>query len=113
MQAMIKGIDVILYNKVEKGKDGFDRPVYEEIPETIHNVLVGEPSSDGSQEVLNMDGKVISYTLGIPKNDNHIWEDRIVEFFGKKFRTVGSTVEGIDKNIPLSWNKKIKVVRYE
>ena len=43
---MIKGMTIKLYT------DGF--------AENIDNVLVGEPSSDGK-----------SYTLAIPKGDNH------------------------------------------
>jgi hypothetical protein len=36
-----------------------------------------------------------------------------VEFFGEKFRTIGAPTQGIEDMIPLSWNKKVKVVRYE
>ncbi len=80
---MIKGMTIKLY------ANG--------IAENIDNVLVGEPSSDGT-----------SYTLAIPKGDNHEWTDKIVEFFGRKFRTVGFPEQGIEENIPLAWHKKIK-----
>ncbi len=36
-----------------------------------------------------------------------------VEFFGRKFRTYGAVTEGIEALIPLSWNRKVKVERYE
>ena len=81
---MIKGMTIKLYT------DGF--------AENIDNVLVGEPSSDGK-----------SYTLAIPKGDNHEWTNKIVEFFGRKFRTVGLPEQGIEENIPLLWHKKIRV----
>lgn len=81
---MIKGMTIKLYT------DG--------IAENIDNVLVGEPSSDGKM-----------YTLAIPKGDNHEWTDKIVEFFGRKFRTVGFPEQGIEENIPLAWHKKIRV----
>lgn len=81
---MIKGMTIKLYI------DG--------IAENIDNVLVGEPSSDGK-----------SYTLAIPKGDTHEWTDKIVEFFGRKFRTVGFPEQGIEENIPLVWHKKVKV----
>lgn len=80
---MIKGMTIKLYT------DG--------IAENIENVLAGEPSSDGK-----------SYTLAIPKGDSHEWTDKIVEFFGRKFRTVGFAEQGIEENIPLLWHKKIK-----
>ena len=66
--------------------------------ENIENVLVGEPSSTGT-----------SYMLAIPKGDVHDWTDRIVEFFGRKFRTIGLAEQGIEENIPLLWHKKVKV----
>ena len=58
---------------------------------------MGEPSSDGTL-----------YTIAVPKGDNHEWTDKIVEFFGRKFRTVGFAEQGIEENIPLLWHKKIR-----
>lgn len=81
---MIKGMTIKLYT------DG--------IAENVDNVLVGEPSSDGK-----------SYVIAVPKGDNHEWSDKIVTFFGKKFRTVGLPEQGIEENIPLLWNKKVRV----
>jgi hypothetical protein len=34
-------------------------------------------------------------------------------FFGEDWKAVTPAVGGIEENIPLSWNKKIKVERYE
>jgi hypothetical protein len=51
--------------------------------------------------------------LAIPKGDSHKWEDRDIEIDGKRFHTVGPVSEGIDKLIPLDWNKKIKAESYE
>ena len=79
MKQLIKGTAVIM--------DG----------ETIENVLIGEPSSDGR-----------SCTLGIPKGDDHVWTDKIVRFFGRNYRTKGIPEQGIEENIPLCWHKKIK-----
>lgn len=36
-----------------------------------------------------------------------------VEFFGRKWRTYGGVTEGIEELLPLAWNKKVKVERYE
>ncbi|MCC8135066.1 MAG: hypothetical protein LIO40_00030 [Ruminococcus sp.] len=90
---LIKGIDIELYSGSET--------------EIVSNVLVGEPSTIGTGEMS--DGKMLAYTLGIPKGDEHQWTDRIVGFFGRKFRTVGLPEEGIEENIPLIWHKKVKV----
>ena len=64
-------------------------------------------------ETLNITGKKLVYTLAIPKGDTHDWKDRKVEFFGKKFRTFGEPIEGIEDMMPLRWNKKVQVERYE
>ena len=90
---MIKGMTIKLYTNG--------------IAENIDNVLVGEPSSVGTGS-LN-DGKMLTYTLAIPKGDIHDWTDKIVELFGRKFRTVGFPEQGIEENIPLAWHKKIKI----
>ena len=109
----LRGISIILYTKNKVGEDEFGAPVYEELPEVVNDVLVGEPEGSDVTDTLNLTGKRLAYTLAIPKGDTHEWRDRKVEFFGKKFRTFGEPVEGIEGMIPLRWNKKVKVERYE
>ncbi len=114
MKTVIKGITVKLKISKQTGVDGFNRPVYEEDSYVnIDNVLVGEPSAEDVTNELNLSGKRIAYTLAVPKGDAHNWENTEVEFWGMKFRTIGIPTQGIDENIPLSWNKKVKVERYE
>lgn len=109
---MIKGITVILYEKKETGADAFNRPIYEEIPVEVENVLVCPATSTEVTDQLNLSGKKAVYTLGIPKGDMHQWEDVTVEFFGMKWHTVGFPIAGIEDLIPLDWNKKVTVERY-
>lgn len=109
----LRGIDVVLYTKNKVGEDEFGAPVYEELPEVVNDVLVGEPEGSDVTDTLNLTGKRLAYTLAIPKGDTHEWRDRKVEFFGRKFRTFGEPVEGIEGMIPLRWNKKVKVERHE
>lgn len=108
----MRGVTIILYDKVQIGIDDFNRPVYQDVPRTIENVLIGEPTTDQVIDELNLSGKRLAYTLSIPKGDNHEWTDRKVEFFGEVFRTFGRPTQGIDHLIPLDWNKKVKVERY-
>lgn len=82
MVQMINGIDVKLHDE-----SGF---------EVVQNVLAGEPTGN-------------EFTLAIPKGDTHVWTDAKVEFFGRMFRTIGFPKEGIESNIPLAWNKQVKV----
>ncbi len=107
-----RGVTVILYERSESGKDGFNRPIYTETPVAVDNVLIGEPSTEDITNEINLSGKHLAYTLGIPKGDGHSWADCKVEFFGETFRTIGEPTQGIEDLIPLSWNKKVKVERY-
>lgn len=111
----INGITVTLYDRVQTGTDPFNAPIYSEIAEPVENVLVA-PATQGGQDVIDQQqlySKRAEYILGIPKGDTHDWKDKTVEFFGEKFRVFGYPSQGIEDNIPLSWNKKVLVERYE
>lgn len=110
---MLKGIDVTLYTKRQTGEDAFGAPVYEETPEVVHNVLIGESETADIVNEQQLYGRQLAYTLAIPKGDTHDWTNAVVEFFDQKFRTCGAVTEGIEGMIPLSWNRKVKVERYE
>lgn len=109
----MRGISITLYERTQTGTDDFNRPTYSETAVTVDNVLIGEPTTEQITEELNISGKRLAYTLAIPKGDAHDWKDKVVEFFGEKFRTIGEPTQGIEHLIPLSWNKKVKVERYE
>lgn len=109
---MLKGIDIILYEKTKTGEDAFHAPIYTETPVTVHNVLVGEPATEDIVNDLQLYGRRLAYTLALPKGDANDWHNVTVEFFGQKFRTYGDVVQGIEHLIPLCWNKKVKVEKY-
>lgn len=104
---------ILLWNKTQTGTDGFGNPVYTWASKTVDNVLVGQPTAEERTSELNLTGRMIEYTLGIPKGNTDNWENQIVEFFGHKFVTFGIPEQGIEANIPLSWHKKVKCARYE
>lgn len=110
---MIKGIDIILYKKEQIGEDAFNAPIYEEKPVTVHNVLVGEPTEQEVVDAMSLYGKKAVYTLSIPKGDTHDWSNQTVEFFGRKWKTIGFSKEFIEHMVPLDWNKKVRVEAYE
>ena len=108
----MRGMTVTLYEEQVIGSDMIGSPIYEEVPVEVNNVLIGEPSSEdivGSQDLY---GKTISYMLGIPKGDTHVWHDRDLYIFGERFRTIGYPMTGIQDNIPLRWGQNVKVERY-
>lgn len=111
--ARIKGITVTLLNRVEVGKDPIGEPIYEDKSIEVENVLVAPSSSDDIANNLELYGKKAVYTLAIPKGDTNNWVDAKVKFFGKTWRTFGLPLEGIEHLLPLDWNKKVTVERYE
>ena len=110
---MIKGMTVTLMERTEIGKDPFGQPIYEESPVEVDNVLVSPTLSDDVVNQLTLTGKRAVYTLGIPKGDTHKWEGVEVVFFGRRWKTFGIPVEGIEAMIPLDWHKKVMVETYE
>ncbi len=111
--ALIKGITVTLYENVKTGKDGFNHSTYDIKPIQVSNVLVAPTSASDVPTSTKTDKRKATYQLAIPKNDNHDWDNVDVEFFGARWHTVGIPIEGIEANIPLDWNKKVTVERYE
>lgn len=114
MAIFIQGIAVTLYEPTQTGVDAFNRPVVELVPTVVENVLV-QPQEQNIDPPLNstdLDAASVTYLLGIPKGDTHVWENREVEFFGQRFRTEGFAREGIDAMIPLEWNRKIICRRF-
>lgn len=108
----IKGTTVILIQKKEVSKDGFNRPVYDDVEIEVPNVLISPTSSEDVVNQLNLTGKKAVYTLGIPKEDTHDWTDCEVRFFGKRWKVFGEPLKGLDHLIPLDWNTKVTVEHY-
>lgn len=111
--SIIRGIDVILYNSIEIGRDDFNNPITEETAITVENVLVTPVSTADVLDGVNLNGKTAVYQLCIPKGDTNNWTNAVVEFYGEKWRTIGVPKQYIEELLPLSWNKQINVERYE
>lgn len=111
---MIKGIKIQLIKQTKTGEDDFGAEIFEDETIEVDNVLVGEPTSDDITNSINLYGKRISYVLAIPKGDTNVWTDTKVilpEPFKGIYSTVGEPTAGIEENIPLQWNKKVRVER--
>ena len=109
----IHGIQITLIDKQVVSTDPFGSPVVKDVEITIDNVIVAPATTDDVTSQMSLTGKKISYTIGIPKGDTNDWENKEVRFFGKRWKTVGIPLEGIESMIPLEWNKKVMVERYE
>lgn len=110
--ALLTGIPVLLYDKVRTGTDAFNAPVYTETAVKVRNVLVCPVSTEDIVTAQQLYGKRAVYELCIPKEDVNDWENRTVEFYGKKWRTFGIVLEWMDHLVPGDWNRKVKVERY-
>ena len=111
---MIRGITIQLLTRTRTGVDAFDRPVYNETPVEVKNVLVGQPTAEDIPATLDLTGRKAVYVLAIPKGDAHEWENcRVVlpEPFAGTYQVIGIPTAGIEANIPLAWNKKVLVER--
>lgn len=106
---MIKGTTIVLYESNPCGMDPFGRPINQKEQVEVENVLIAPTSETEILDTLNLTGRRAVYTLAIPKGDTHDWVDKDVEFWGQRFHTIGSPIQGMDELIPLDWNIKVRV----
>ena len=110
----MRGITVTLYDRAQTGTDALNKPIYTETPVTVDNVLVAPSSMVEVLEQFSLDGRKGEYVMAIPKGDTHEWiSGKKVSFFGVDWRIIEMPEEGIEWLIPLGWNKKVRVERYE
>lgn len=113
MATFLHGIPVTLYERTQSGTDAFNAPIYSETPVTVENVLVSPVSAEAVVGELQLYGKRAVYELCLPKGDAHDWEDCRVDFFGQSWRVYTPVEEWIEAMVPLDWNKKVRVERYD
>lgn len=110
---LIQGIIVTLINRVKIGENPLGEPIYEEKEIEVQNVLVAPATADDLVNVSDLEGRKTIYTIAIPKGDTNIWENQKVKFFNKTWKVITESEEGIESMMPLVWNKKYKVERYD
>lgn len=110
----MRGITVTLYDRTQTGTDALNHPIYTETAVSVDNVLVAPSSAVEVLDPTSLDGRRGEYVMAIPKGDTHEWiSGKKVSFFGKDWRIIEMPEEGIEWLIPLAWNKKVRVERYE
>lgn len=109
---MIKGETVILKQKNEIGIDRFGKPIYSTEDIAVDNVVIGSPSFDAAVAELNLTGKRLAFILGIPKGDEHNWEDAEIIIRGQRFKSYGFPLTQTVENVPGQWNTQVKVEVY-
>lgn len=110
----MNGITVTLYDRTSTGTDALNAPIYSETAVEVYNVLVAPMSDEEVLQTYTLTGRKAVYQMGIPKGDTNDWTaGKRVSFFGEDWRIIGLPQEGIEQLIPLDWNKKVRVERYE
>lgn len=111
---LLKGIPVVLYLQTKTDQvDGFGNPIYTETPTTVDNVLVNPISAEAITSDLQLYGRRGEYELCIPKGDQNGWTNCRVDFFGFSWRVYTPPEQWIESMVPLDWNKKVRVERYD
>lgn len=108
----IKGVSVVLHARAIKEYDPLGNPIYEYTDVTVNNVLWNVSSVDDLIDTSRLEGTQELYTLAIPKSDANTWLENTVTFNGKTYHCYAES-EGIEDLIPLEWNKKVLVERYD
>lgn len=109
----MRGETVILIDTIIEGVDPFGAPITSEIQIQVDDVIIGSPSVNDAVNELNLTGKSLLFTLGIPKTDTHDWKDKTVIIRGQRFRTYGFPLTQTAANVPGRWNTQVKVEAYE
>ena len=110
----MKGITITLWDRTKTDVDELNNPVYTETSVSVDNVLVAPVNSTEVLDTYNLTGRKAVYQLAIPKGDTNNWTAGTkVSFFGEDWRIIELAEEGIESLIPLQWNKKVRVERYE
>ena len=109
IKTTIQGITVNLEVKTQTGINSFNEPVYTTSLVPVGNVLVEPVSTTEILSDTNLEGKKQEARLCIPKGDTNNWENTRVHFWGAVWQTYGYTEQWIEENVPLLWNKKVKV----
>lgn len=105
----LTGVTIELQELTQTGVDAFNRPTCAEAWIEVENVLIAPAGSSEITDSQDISGRRAVYQLAIPKGDAHVWENRLVRFFGETWRVIKKPVRGIDALIPLDWNLKVEV----
>lgn len=114
--SMIRGEVVCLIDRVLIGEDDFGAPLYQETRVDVPNVLIMPSTMAAATAVVDSTGlhsRKAQAMICIPRDDDHEWADRTVEFWGKTWHVFSPAEEWMDGMVPLQWNRRYQVEAYE
>lgn len=110
---LLHGETVIVYNTIQIGIDEFNAPIYEEVEETVNDVLVspGTQNSVDSDVLDSMrpDGALVKYTLHFPKSYTNDLTHHYISVRGHKTKVIGSPDHYTPENTPFQYNMSVNV----
>ena len=109
---MIKGATVVLHERTLDGTDAIGSPVYKTTDTNVSDVLWYPSTVDDVIDQTRLEGTKELYTLCIPKGNTNTWLENTVTFNSKTYHCYAES-EFIEENLPLRWNKKVLVERYD
>lgn len=109
---MIKGVTVVLHERTQSGTDAIGSPTYTVKDANVADVLWYPSTADDVIDQTRLEGTKELYTLCIPKGNTNTWLENTVTFNGKTFHCYAES-DFIEENVPLRWNKKVLVERYD
>ena len=110
---MFKTTDVTLFERHKIGVDELGADVFYEKPTRVSGVLITPVAADAVVSDLQIYGRHAAYELCIPKGDTHNWDGCRVQFYDHLWRVYTPPITWIEGNVPLLWNTKVRVERYE
>lgn len=112
----IKGVMVVFITRRQTGTDPLGAPLFEEVERRVPDVLISPTKSDDVVNTLTLTGRKAVYTLAIPKDEDaeaFVMNASEARFFGERWKIIGTPTKGIEYLIPLRWNMKVEVERYD
>lgn len=106
--------DVEVIRRHIDGYTSHGNPTYVETYETVHNVLVNNPStSDIINKPTNMQGSKIAYTLAFPKTWNKPLKGCFVRIprigNDRQFKVIGDPAPVPSDHCPTEWNYTVHI----
>lgn len=109
---MIRGRIVTVVSKVQTGTDRFNEPIYSEVLNDVHNVVIQRGESS-DLDATRPEGARVDFTLHFPKTYTGDLRGAEIVLYGEfsgRYRIVGEPYPYMRENTPTPWYMPVEVV---